>query len=239
MREYLALSTARLRRLNDGDRGGSQLRDLAAQSPQLASLLSVESGDSAQDASLAPFALLANAQLIEAGQQAASMGEDGHHLLRLIAASEGASTAMLEAALATAPAPADLTGDVALQLYAIAVRAGRNPAPFAQAIAKDPRPGATQLLEFIESVRRGEDPASARLRMAELRFEGQLQALNAAWVMLGENAPASLREEVQRGLFVGERGYIARRSAVAKPAAGNSGAPPASQPARIISSPGA
>jgi hypothetical protein len=67
---------------------------------------------------------------------------------------------------------------------------------------------ARPTLEFLEFLRGGGDPGRSGALLAALDVRTRLQALHAAVVMLDARAPSAWRDEVSRGLFVGERGYL-------------------------------
>jgi Zn-dependent protease with chaperone function len=207
MREYLNLEIARLRRLN-GHGEPAALGDLANTSSYLASMLAIESGEAEAGSPLEPYAMIANARLDDAARLAKAAGDDGHRLLRLIATSDGATAGMIEDALALPVAGED--GDLVVMMYALAARNGRSTAPFETAIRATAPQTAEGVVRFLESLKRGEDPARARAALPSLRLSGRLNLLYAGVLLLGPNAPAEWRREVERGLFVGERGYLAQ-----------------------------
>ena len=209
MREYLALETARLRRLN-GRAEPAALAELANSSDYLAFMLAIESGEADSGSPLEGYAMLASARLADAARVAKSAAEKEHRLLRLIGASDGATDAMIDEALAL---PVADGGDMMVMMYALAARHGRSTAPFETAIRKDAPRTADGLLRFLDSLRRGEDPERARAAIGSLRLSGRLNLLYAGVVLLGPKAPAAWRLEVERGLFVGERGYLASSGA--------------------------
>jgi hypothetical protein len=205
MRAYLTLETARLRRLN-GRGDPAALADLANASSHLASMLSIESGEVEAGSPLEPYAMLAGARLADAARLAKAAGDDGHRLLRLIAASDGATEGMIDEALALPIAEGD--GDASVAMYALAARHGRSTAPFEAAIRNHSPRTADGLVQFLENLRQDGDPERARASMGSLRLSGRLNLLYAGVVLLGPKAPAAWRLEVERGLFVGERGYL-------------------------------
>jgi hypothetical protein len=206
LRSSLTLETARLRRLN-GRGEAAALAELVSSSTQLASMLTIESGEVDPGSPLEPYAMLANAQLADAARLATAAGEDGHRLLRLIATSDGATAAMIDEALSLPIAESD--GDSMITMYALAARHGRGTAPFEAAIRGTIPRTADGLIGFLEGLKRGEDPERVRAAIPSLRLTGRLNLLHAGVVLLGPKAPVAWRKEVERGLFVGERGYLA------------------------------
>jgi hypothetical protein len=166
------------------------------------------------------------------------MAAEGYPLLRLIAGSEGATLAMVDAALAV-PQDAQIGTDAAILLYALATRARRDTSSYAEHIRGELREDGTTVVAFLDAIRRGEDPAQADQKLTNVSMDWRLHARYAAVVMLGADAPASWRDEVQRGLFVGERGYIARRVSAPRSADGRTTPDDrGTHPATILSSPG-
>jgi Zn-dependent protease with chaperone function len=206
LRDHLTIETARLRRLN-GRAEPAALADLSNASFHLASLLAIESGNVQSGTRLEPYATLANGQLADATRLAKALGEDGHRLLRLVAVSDGATREMIDEALALPFTEGD--GDSMVLMYALAARHGRSTAPFEAAARNDVPRTADALLQFLEALNSGEDPQRARAALPSLRLSGRLNLLYAGVVLLGPRAPATWRLEVERGLFVGERGFMA------------------------------
>jgi Zn-dependent protease with chaperone function len=207
MSSYLALDTARLRRLNSKD-GKASLADLVSKSDHLEMLVSIETGRNLEGTPLEPYALLARGNLEGAMRQAKEIGDGRERVQRLVASSEGASRSMMEAALAL---PADDSDDFqsAFAMYAVAVRAQHDPAPYSAQLEKMLGAEGKQVLAFLEGVRRG-DPVKAQSAMAELDLRLRMHALHTAVIILGRGAPEEWRGEASRGLFVGERGYLAK-----------------------------
>ena len=235
MREYLAIDAARVRRINLGT--DASLHDLAKHSQQLQVFSAIESGEGVTGSALEAYAAIAHGQL----QRAVALAKAEHgreNILWLAAASEGANAEMIEAALGlTVPEDADVASMFAM--YGVAAREGRDTTPYAKRIEADLGPEASPVLEFLGQVRRGADALQAReaIRSADLRT--QLLAQNAVVLMRGTSAPRGWREQVERGLFIGEREYLGPPV--------NEQSPPAerrersskdkSKSARIISSP--
>jgi hypothetical protein len=215
LRDYLTLETARLRRLN-GRADPVAIENLAKSSGHLAFMLAIESGKADSGSPIEGYALLADARLADAAGIAKEADEKEYRLLRLIAISDGATDAMIDEALAL---PVDETDvDTMVTMYALAARHGRSTAPFETAIrgsaprtADAPR-AADEFVRFLESLRRGDDPERARAAIGHLRLTSRLNLLYAGVVLLGPKAPTAWRDEVARGLFVGERGYLADAS---------------------------
>jgi hypothetical protein len=206
MRSYLALNEARLRRLNSVD-GNANLADLVPSSEHLAMLVSIENGRDLDGTPLEAYASLASGKLDVAVVQANKKKEGRERVLRLVASSDGATRAMIDEALALPLGDSD-DFESAIAMYALAVRSSRDPSPYAAQLEKMLGQMGQPVLEFLENVRSGADPAQARARMPAYDLRLRMHALNAAVIMLDRRAPAQWRKEASLGLFVGERGYM-------------------------------
>lgn len=203
--DQLAIDVARIRRLTDGS--DVQLQDLAALSEGLRYLLALEEGKPVQDSPLRAFHELAQGNLDQALSSAQADAALADQVLRLAAASDGASRELQERALALAP-EAGLTSSTVWSSLALALRHGqphenyltlvdrmtREPARMHRVIdALSSRASAAQTDAVIE----GLDPA----------LRGQAYAM--AIVVLGRDAPAAWREQARRLLFEAERPFFA------------------------------
>ena len=146
---------------------------------------------------------------------------------------------MIETALGvTVPENADVASMFAM--YGLAAREGRDTTPYAKCIESALGPDSAPVLEFLAQVRRGADALQAREAIRATDLRTQLFAQNAVVLMRGTSAPRGWREQVERGLFIGEREYLG------PPVNEQAPGPPErrernskdSKSARIISSPG-
>ena len=206
MRDYLSLETARLRRLNASG-ADAPLKDLLPGSNRLSMFNSIETGVGVEGTALEPYALLSRGDLDAAVAKAKTMGEGRERVLRLVAFSDGASRAAIDEAIKL---PFDESSDfeTTLGMYGLASRVREDPAPYAERAEKMLGSQAEPTLAFLKFLRGGGDPAQSSALLAALDVRTRLQALHAAVVMLDARAPAAWRQEVSRGLFVGERGYL-------------------------------
>ncbi len=205
---YLTLDTARLRRLNAQD-GTATLTDLTPTSEHLAMLVSIESGRGLEGTPLEPYVSLARGDLEAAVRQAKEIGDGRERVMRLVASSDRATRAMMESALALPLRESD-DHQSAFAMYAVAVRLQRDPAPYAALIEKALGDEGQAVVAFLETIRRGGDPAQAQAALPSLDLQVRMHALHTAVLILGRGAPAQWRVEAARGLFVGERGYLAQ-----------------------------
>ncbi|HEU5138242.1 MAG TPA: M48 family metallopeptidase [Steroidobacteraceae bacterium] len=205
---FLILDTARLRRLNSQD-GKAKLTDLTPKSEHLAMLVSIETGRGLEGTPLEPYVALARGNLEAAVRQAKEIGDGHERIIRLVASSDRASRAMMESALALPLGESD-GYQTAFAMYAIAVRLQRDPAPYSALLVKTLGGEGESVVAFLDTIRRGGDPAQAAAALPSLDLQLRMHALHTAVIMLGNGAPEQWRVEASRGLFVGERGYLAR-----------------------------
>lgn len=99
-------------------------------------------------------------------------------------------------------------GPSALYAAAVAIRAGRDPAPFLDRLAADPDVPA-ELVSFLEVLRTG-DPREATDELEGLRVEDRPVAMAAAVIALGERCPPEWRRMATELLSTGQRPYFAR-----------------------------
>jgi len=238
LRGFLVLDAARVRRLSAA---GSDvpLGDLAKHSQQIAMFEAIESGRDVTGSGLEPYSALARGELQQALKLAKKSGVDNDAIVWLAAASDGANQEMIERALAL---PVGESADLAsmFAMYGIAVREGHDPAPYANRIHTEFGRQGDAVLAFLEAVRRGADPAAGRNAMPMMDLRSRLFAQNAVLIMRGPRTPRGWREQVTRGLFIGERQYLARTREAPEKEVPRQAAPsgsPGTRPARILSSP--
>jgi Zn-dependent protease with chaperone function len=207
MREYLAMEVARLRRLNADD-ADPDLADLARQSSQVGMFTAIESGKDVAGTPLEAYAALARGQLEDAVRLAKESNPGDKSVMWLAAASDGASRQLVHSAL-TLPVDEDADVTCMLAMYGVAVRERRDYTRYARRIgaALGPEVGPA-MLAFLDQVRLGADPLLARESLPAMDLRMRLAAQNAALLMLGARTPMGWREEISRGLFIGEREYL-------------------------------
>ena len=94
-------------------------------------------------------------------------------------------------------------------MIGLATREGREVAPYVNHIQKVMGQRAEPLLAFLDKIRAGTEPRQAAAEMNYYDLGLRFEAYNAAILLLGERAPREWRDSVRRGLFVGERQFIA------------------------------
>jgi hypothetical protein len=206
MTERFALDAMRLRRMSsrDGDAVGN---DLAQQSNTLRYYLSLVSGAGLQPGSDMAYHRIARGELDAAVNEQVQNPQDGARILRLAAASDGASRQLIDRALAL-PMGQGFDADTMWVALGLALRERRDPAPYIAAIRENKDENAEKMLGFITAARSSSNPADAERLLEGLPLEARGQAYSAALVILGSRTPAEWRRGADRLLFVPERPYF-------------------------------
>jgi len=206
MTERFALDTMRLRRMSsrDGDAPGT---DLMQQSNTLRYYLSLVSGAGLQPGLDTAYHRIARGQVDAAVNEKLQDPQEGARVLRLAAASDGASRKLIERALAL-PIDQGFDADTMWAALGLALRERRDPAPYIAAVREYKDENAEKMLEFITAARTSANPADAEPLLDGLPLEARGQALSTALVALGTRAPAEWRRGADRLLFVPERPYF-------------------------------
>ena len=216
-REYLAIDAARVRRINLGT--DASLRDLAQNSQQLRTFAAIESGEDVAGTPLEAYNAIARGQVQRAVALAKKAEKGSEDILWLAAASEGASTEMIETALGvTVPENADVASMFAM--YGLAAREGRDTTPYAKSIEAALGADSAPVLEFLAQVRRGADALQAREAIRATDLRTQLFAQNAVVLMRGTQRATRLAR-------TGGTRPVHRGARVSRPAGERTGASPA------------
>jgi len=238
MREYFAVDVARMRRLNAGD-SRPDINELARHSTQLGMFAAIESGKDVAGTPLEAYAALARGQLEDAVRLAKASGKGSESVIWLAAASDGASRQIVQSALSL-PLNDEADPTCMFAMYGIAVRERRDPWRYARRIEAALGAKARPALDFLEQIRAGADPLLARESLPAMDVRVRLYAQNAALLMLGARTPIGWRDEISRGLFVGEREYLHAATGDESPRKRRreqQQADDGRQPARIVSTP--
>jgi hypothetical protein len=206
MTERFALDTMRLRRISSRD-GDAPSGDLTQQSNTLRYYLSLVSGTGLQPGSDMAYHRIARGELDAAMKEQVPNPQEGARILRLAAASDGASREVIDRALAL-PLDQGFDADTMWAALGLALRERRDPAPYIAAIREYKDQNAEKVLEFITAARSSTNPADAEHLLDGLPLEARGQAYSAALVVLGTRAPAEWRRGADRLLFVPERPYF-------------------------------
>ena len=203
----LALELARLKRLNDP---GASLAALERVSPPLRELVEYDHGAGPAQSVGRAYAELARGELQQALSYAKGSGAREAHILRLVAASDGARADQIAQALAL-PVESGQDAGTAWLTLALATKEGRQGKETAalRAMAQQSagRDGA-KMMAFFDSVNKGVDPAVADRLLGAVEPESRARAYSAALVLAGHRAPDAWRQLVRRLLFASERPYF-------------------------------
>jgi hypothetical protein len=133
--------------------------------------------------------------------------EPDQRILRLAAASDGADSELIAAALAL-PITEGIDADTLVTSLALALRERADAEPYLAAFRDSQNPGAQQVLDFISIVRRGGNAAEAERLLNGVDVLLRAQAYSAALVLRGKRAPKEWRIAANRLLFIPERPYF-------------------------------
>lgn len=203
--DSLGLEVARVQRVLRFD--AAKLADLQKSSRALSNLMALESGVGLDSNDLKAYAELARGNLARALQLAASNPEREPRVLRLAAASDGASPELVARALAL-PANRGVDDDTAWASIALAARMKRDPAPYFEHLRRLPPEHATSVVRFIAEATRGEGPQAAQRHIPPVTPEVRGQFYAVGVVLLGDRAPQAWRDGAKGLLFAYERPYF-------------------------------
>jgi len=206
MSEHLALDAMRLRQMLSSD-GKAQSADLLRQSDQLHYYFAVVSGQGLQPGINMAYHDIARGHIDAAVKMKLPDPQERARVLRLAAASDGASPDVVAQALEL---PSDQGIDRATLWTALglAVRQRKDPAPYVAAIREGNDDEAEKVLSFITSLRTAPNPADAESVLDGVSINARGVAYSTAVVILGSRAPAAWRRGADRLLFVPERPYF-------------------------------
>lgn len=202
----MALDLARMRRAA-GQADAGTLAALAQSSPALREQLTLETGQGVESPAWRAYAELARGRIDQAVQLAQSRPQGQARLLRLAAASQGASAALVQRALAL-PAGDGIDDGTVWAAIALALRQGQDPAALLPAAQRSAPRQVETMLRFAEAVRRGEAPETAERLLEGLTPDLRGQAYSLAGVLLGDKTPPAWREGARRLLFASERPFL-------------------------------
>ncbi len=205
--EPVNVDIVRIRRLLQMDLSHAELTELSAQSAELRQLLLWEHGGQADSPIQKAYAELARGGLNRALLLAKERPDSQARLLRLLAASDGATSAMLVSALAL-PTEEGLDSSTVWSSLALHARAV-NDLTALQAAARRLSPrGAEQMLRLLTALQNKTalEPMQRQLDGLdpELRGHGCVMAV----IMLGDKTPKAWRDAAKRLLFASERPFF-------------------------------
>jgi hypothetical protein len=200
------VDVARIRRLI-GDENDHAFAGLVKASQELQYVTSLETGKGLEKSPDGAYAPLMRGELDKAIEIAHADSMVEANVLRLAAASEGASPEIQARALALG-VERGLDRDTRWASIGLAMRDGRDHVPFMPSEREMSPADAQRFLRFIERARAGGDPAAADEELRGLPPRARGHAYSVAVIVLGERAPQHWRTGAKRLLFPLERPYF-------------------------------
>jgi hypothetical protein len=162
---------------------------------------------------LEPWRQLAMGNTSAAVIAAQAFGEDDPVyplMLRLAAASEGASASAIEHAFELGP-EVGITSSTIWATIELAVREGRDSAPLIEIVRGRVR-NVDALLSLLDATTLAADPSRMDAVLSDIGISLRGHALVMGIVLLGDSAPDRWRTEARALLFTAERPYFRERS---------------------------
>jgi hypothetical protein len=206
MSERFALDTMRLRQMSSDD-GYVPSADLLPQSDTLRYYYALQTGKDLQPGIDRAYHHVARGEIDAAVKEKIKDPQETARVLRLAAASDGASPELVARALAL-PIEQGIDRATIWTSLGLALRERRDPAPYVTFIRESQDEEAEKVLAFITSLRASANPADAERLLDGLSIEARGEAYRTALVILGTKAPAEWRRGADRLLFVPERPYF-------------------------------
>jgi Zn-dependent protease with chaperone function len=210
LRDSLAIDTARVRRMLSTD-GDAQTSDLVPHSQALKYFMAVKSGAGMQPGTDMAYYHLGRGAPDLAAREIIEAPSSDKRVLRFAAASDGASEATVQAALAL-PITEGIDTDSVWTALALALREKKDPSAYLSTVRSYADDDSKQLLEFIAAIRTSANPSEEERRLDGilngLDVTARGHAYSAALVLLGNKAPEAWRRSANRLLFIPERPYF-------------------------------
>jgi hypothetical protein len=206
MADAVNLDLARIRRLVAQGRP-PMIEELAKSSERLQFLLALESGEGLEEPHLKAYSELARGNLELAVRLAGTKPEGEIRLLRLAAASDGASPGLVSRALALSPDKGVDESTVWASL-GLAARMKKDSTLYEQAAGRIASKHAEAILRFMEVARNGKDLEAAERLLDGLPPELRGQGYSVGAILLERKAPQTWRDAAKRLLFASERPYF-------------------------------
>ncbi|MCP4043763.1 MAG: M48 family metalloprotease [Gammaproteobacteria bacterium] len=202
----LAEDIARLRRVTAEDIP-AELADLLDDSSYLRYLWALESGEGMEDKALRAFSELGKGNLQQALEIENEDADTKANLLRMAAASNGATPEMIDRALALPP-DQGIDGDSIWPAVALAAKHGKELGPYIDLINESEIDHARDIFEFLRLVSAGDTLDGAEDLLNRLPPKERGVAYSVGLIIMGQDAPAHWRDMVKRLLFASERPYF-------------------------------
>jgi hypothetical protein len=183
MSERFALDAMRVRRMSS-DEADPKSPDLVRQSRTLRYYLSLVSGKKLDPGIDRAYHHVARGEVDAAVKEKLQNPQEAAHVLRLAAASDGASPEIVARALAL-PIEQGLDRASVWTALGLAVRERKDPAPYIAAIRESNDEEADKVLAFITALRTSTNPADAEALLDGVSIEARGEAYSTALVILG------------------------------------------------------
>lgn len=206
MAEPLAMDIARIRRVLSTD-GHPGIDDLLPNSEALRYIAALETGKNAPRGAEMAYYYISHGEIDRAAQEVTSTTEGEVRVLRLAAASDGASESVIRKALTLTP-ELGIDADSVWAALALALRERVDAEPYEKTVHDQDPETAGKILAFLDALRAGASAASAEQGLTALHLKMRGHAYSAGAIMLGARAPAHWRDQATRLLFVTERPYF-------------------------------
>ena len=204
--KHVEVDLARLHRMvGEGD--GRAMAALIKGSPRLEALVGLENTKEFGTSPMAAYGALAAGRLAAALRLAAQDSAVQRNVLRLAAASDGASQEIQAHAVALGPSRG-LDNDTRWASIGLAMRTGQDHAPFHPTPSSVSAEQLQQMLRFVTRARTETDIAAVEQELTGLPLVLRGHAYSMATIVLGDRTPESWRSAARRLLFVSERPYF-------------------------------
>ena len=204
VKSHVTIDLARIYRLT-GD--GRAMTALAKGSPELEYMITLETGKGHGGSPVLAYSALAKGELDDAMEKAALDSATEVDVLRLAAASDGASEELQARALAL-DAESGIDNNTRWAAIGLAMRKGHDHARFHPPEATVSPDYMRKLLAFVEHARTSADPSVAEAELAGVTTVMRGHAYTVATVVLGDRTPEAWRTGAKRLLFASERPYF-------------------------------
>ncbi len=186
----------------------AEVTALAARSDLLDEALAGERDATASDLPEADiYPALRRGDLDRAVRLATAMSKPHWRMVRLAAASRGASRALVERGLALA-LDQGIDVDSVWSSAALALREGRDISPWRPVMRKSCGDESDRMLAFAQALAGGRPAPEAELFLGEVSAYARGHAYAMGIVLLGDKAPGAWRDAAGRLLFTAERPFL-------------------------------
>jgi Zn-dependent protease with chaperone function len=204
-KEGLALDAIRLKRFL-GDASTQSIQTLARNSTAATRMMRLESGEELGDTPYRFYSLLNKGDLKSATTAARKMDDQVARSLRLVAASDGASSTLIKEAQKFGP-EMGIDQSTVWVAWSLEARTQRNPRPY-EDLTTDLHKNAAATLAILKKVKRKGAYQGFEKDLIGMGLEERGYTYAAACVLLGNKAPTQWRNNAKQLLFATERPYF-------------------------------